>query len=381
MSNSWSRQPGTALYTIAFTIYTLARLPALLLLYSIPGLRPNRHWTYRQSLARTLFMYVCHYAATVELKPVLSLGPGKEKGRFVVIEPKRREAYRDVLLCDPSIHPTKIGAVWSPRPISTPDEHPRGQRIFLHLHGGAYVLGSARDVDMGFSYSLLSRYSPDCAIFCPEYRLSSLHDSRFPAALQDAVTAYDYLITHLRIPPSDIIISGDSAGAHLALALLRYVNVYSDILPEPTAILLWSPWPDMTINVDAADDRPATHVDHVAPSLIAWTYRQFLPRADVGVSRSNPYLSPTKAAIPTEVPIWVQWGGAEILKEDIEKFIQAQSSAGDGGQEGYLSVYEVPHAPRDIFALAPFLGWKSQAAKAAEEAIRFLDKRRRLIIE
>ncbi|GAP85766.1 putative alpha beta hydrolase fold-3 domain-containing protein [Rosellinia necatrix] len=375
MPISWSRQPGAALYTVAFAIYTVALFPGLLLWYSIPLLRPDRHWTYRQSLARTVFMYVCHYIATVELKVAVSPKPGTEGRRFVLVEPgRRRELYQDVLLCDPSITPTNVGAVWSPRPISAPDEHPPGQRVFLHLHGGAYVLGSARDVDMDFCYSLLSQYSPGCAIFCPEYRLASLPGGRFPAALQDAVTAYDYLITQLKIPPGDIVISGDSAGAHLALALLRYVNAYQDILPEPGAILLWSPWPDMSIDVEAADERPATHVDHVAPRLIAWTYQQFLPDERLGVTRSNPYLSPSKAAIPTKVPMWVQWGGAEVLKEDIEKFIQVQSSAGDGGEERHLSVYEVPHAPHDIFALAPLLGWKSQAAKAVEEAIRFLDK-------
>ncbi len=152
--------------------------------------------------------------------------------------------------------------------------------------------------------SFLLRSCPGSDVFCPEYRLSSAPGGRFLASFQDTVTAYSFLVHDLHIPQEDIVMSGDSAGAHLATALLRYTNANPDVLPEPAALLLWSPWPDMIISVDVADERPATHVDHVAPQLIAWTYRAFLPRAETGVARSNPYLSPVTAAIPREVPIW-----------------------------------------------------------------------------
>ncbi|KAI1321690.1 Alpha/Beta hydrolase protein [Xylariaceae sp. FL0255] len=371
-SSYWSHQPGTALYTAFFVLFTLVRLPCLCLRYSIPDFRPDSQWTYRRSVSRTLFMYVCHYLATVKFQPVFNLKADREKKRFVIIEPERMESFRSILLCDPSISPGQVGAVWSPTPISTPEVYRAGQRVFLHLHGGAYVLGSARDIDMGFATSLLLKHSPDCAVFCPEYRLASLPGCRFPPALQDAVTAYDHLITHLKIPAENIVFSGDSAGAHLILALLRYVNTHSDIFPEPGAVLLWSPWPDMSIDVEIADDRPATHVDHVAPKLIAWTYRDFLPQECTNVPRSNPYLSPSKARIPTRSPIWVQWGSDEVLKEDIEKLIAVQTSVCDGERAARLSTYEVPHAPHDIFALAPLLGWKSEADAAVQQAIDFL---------
>ncbi|KAI1499518.1 Alpha/Beta hydrolase protein [Biscogniauxia marginata] len=309
MSSVWSCQPGVAFYTVYFT--------------------------YRQSLSRTLFVYFGKYVATVELKPPLSLKSGKEKDHFVVIRPAETHVYRDILLCDPTIKPVNISAVWFPKPITHSNQHQRGHRVFLHLHGGAYLIGSGRDLDMGFATSLLLQSSPGSAIFCPEYRLSSLPGGRFPAAFQDAVTAYSYLITQLQIPASDIILSGDSAGAHLALALLRYTNAHQDTLPEPAALLLW-----------IADDTPATKVDHV----------------DTKVARSDPYLSPSKEAIPTQIPIWVQWGSTEVLREDIVK-------------EGSLGTNEVPYALHDILALAPLLGWKSEAAKVVEEAIRFLNSK------
>lgn len=377
MPSIWTRQPGTAVYTAFFATFALLRLPWLCTLYLFPSMRPNRHWTFRKSLSRTLFLYFGKYAATVELKPPPPLEPGAEKDRFVIIQPAKSGLYRDVLLCDPTIHPGTVGAVWHTKPITHSGQHRRGQRVFVHLHGGAYVLGDGRDIGIQFMSSLLLRSCPGSAIFCPEYRLASAPGGRFPAALQDAVTAYSFLVHNLHIPQQDIVLSGDSAGAHLAIALLRYINANPDILPEPAALLLWSPWPDMIINVDVADERPATHVDHVAPQLIAWTYREFLPRPETGIARSDPYLSPVTAAIPTEVPIWVQWGGAEILRPEIKNFVDVQGSSQpqrSDGRRARVGEYEVPHAPHDILTLAPIIGWKSEAAEAVGKAIHFLDE-------
>lgn len=248
MPSFWTRQPGTALYIAFFVAFTFLRLPWLLTLYLFPSMRPNSSWTFRQSLCRTLFVYFGKFVATIELKPPPLLQAGSEKGQFVIVQPAKSELYRGILLCDPLIRPGDVGAVWHTKPITRPEQHQPGQRVFFHIHGGAYVLGDGRDPGIKFMSSLLLRYSPGCAIFCPEYRLSSAPGGRFPAAFQDAVTAYSHLVHGLEIPPQDIVLSGDSAGAHLAIALLRYANANPDLLPEPGALLLWSPWPDMVID-------------------------------------------------------------------------------------------------------------------------------------
>ncbi len=126
----------------------------------------------------------------------------------------------------------------------------------------------------------------------------------------------------------------------------------------------------MILRVEDAVHRPALNVDFVAPDLISWAYRDFLPRTETGIQRDNPYLSPNRAAIATRVPIWIQWGGAEILKEDIERLIYVQRQAEVGGRIG---VHEVLHAPHNIVMTAPILGWMKEAELAVKEAVRFLD--------
>lgn len=75
----------------------------------------------------------------------------------------------------------------------------------------------------------------------PQYRLSHNDRTRFPAALQDVVTAYCYLTKDVGIPASKIVLSGDSAGANLVLALVRYVTEFGEEvgLEKPRAGWLW----------------------------------------------------------------------------------------------------------------------------------------------
>lgn len=54
-----------------------------------------------------------------------------------------------------------------------------------------------------------------------EYRLS--HVASLPGIVSDAVSAWRYLIQDCGYSPSDIVVSGDSAGGHLTLALTRYL--------------------------------------------------------------------------------------------------------------------------------------------------------------
>ncbi|KAI2622369.1 Alpha/Beta hydrolase protein [Hypoxylon sp. NC1633] len=373
MSGFYTYQPGKAIYTILFGLRILLHLPWLLLLFLFPSRRPDRHWSYRQALGRTFVYYVSQYSAAVELKPPFSLKPGKEKDRFVLVAPLEDHFYRAILHCDPEIQPATIGAVWYPERLSETSQHHTGRRVFLHFHGGAYMIGGGRNVDVAFSTSLLTQNSPGSKAFCPEYRLASYPGGRFPAALQDAVTAYGYLVHELNIPSQDIVLSGDSAGANLALALLRYISDHQGILPAPAAILLWSPWTDLTGEVEDAARRPAAKVDHVVPELISWAFREFLPGTDTKISRDNQYISANKGASLATIPMWVHWGSNEVLAEEIEEFILLQKSGNNGEDERMVRTFVTPHGPHDVFALPPFLGWKHEAGIAAEDAIHFLD--------
>ncbi|KAJ8084971.1 hypothetical protein PM082_003748 [Marasmius tenuissimus] len=109
------------------------------------------------------------------------------------------------------------------------------------------------DVTAGIARGLLEHCDNVQRVFSPEYRLSSTKPwdvaNPFPAALLDALAAYQYLVEEVGFAPSDIIVEGDSAGGNLAQALTRYLVEHRDSiqpLAPPSAIVLLSPWADIT---------------------------------------------------------------------------------------------------------------------------------------
>ncbi|KAJ5819938.1 hypothetical protein N7474_005529 [Penicillium riverlandense] len=234
--------------TVLYTTFVILTLPLRILgtcLYYLPRVtRPNTSWTYHEVLGNTLFRFWFKYATAVKFHTAKSLEPGREKERFIVIDPPTEKGstsssspYRGIVLNDPKIQPSRIGAVWySSLYSSLPDSDKPLERMVLHFHPGAYVLGGARELEGGYGPHVLSK-----AMGCP-----------------DAITSYVYAVKALKVPHSQIVMSGSSAGGNLVLALLRYLATDNhqalDSLPVPRAALLWSPWLDLRIESVAALD-------------------------------------------------------------------------------------------------------------------------------
>ena len=186
---------------------------------------------------------ILKHSSEVQVRTPLSLKPGREGKRFVLMNPSPLSLYKGPM-DEKQIKPAVIGGTWTPVAYDASSSKSETVDVVLHFHGGAYVIGDGRDHDTGFLAKTILKHARVTHVFTPQYRLSSNLGGRFPAALQDALTSYSHLIHILRIPPNRITISGDSAGANLALALLRYLSEYGQELnlPWPACIWLWSPW-------------------------------------------------------------------------------------------------------------------------------------------
>jgi acetyl esterase/lipase len=106
----------------------------------------------------------------------------------------------------------------------------------------------------------------------------------FPAALQDAVTAYMYLLYTLKVRPENIFLSGDSAGGNLAYALLRYLQYTHGLkgsldtpLPSPRAALLWAPWVNLNKRGLELDGHRNASTDFIFGDFDKWGVRACLP--------------------------------------------------------------------------------------------------------
>ena len=111
--------------------------------------------------------------------------------------------------------------------------------VILHLHGGGYVIGSHR---MYRDFASRLARATERTILVPDYRLAP--ENMFPAALEDAVASYHWLLEQ-GVAAGRIAISGDSAGGGLALAAL--MTIRDRALPSPGAAILISPWTDLEL--------------------------------------------------------------------------------------------------------------------------------------
>jgi acetyl esterase/lipase len=116
----------------------------------------------------------------------------------------------------------------------------------LHFHGGGYLCGTAAETDLTSSIAKnLVVHSPVHHVLSIDYRLAPT--GPWPLPLLDAISAYHFLVHHEKVPERDIVLSGDSAGGHLAIALARYLRDEGAPLglKGPRGLVVMSPWVDV----------------------------------------------------------------------------------------------------------------------------------------
>lgn len=225
--------------------------------------------------------------------------------------------------------------------------------VIFYLHGGGYVSGSAltqRPVT-----AALARLSAR-RVFSLDYRLAPEH--RYPAALDDAVAAYEWLLRE-GTPASAISLAGDSAGGGLVLGCL--LRLRDAGLAPPACAVCFSPWTDLagTGASVRANDGPCAmfRKENIAEFAAA-----YLP---AGASPRDPYASPAHAGdfrgLP---PLLLQVGSTEILLDDARGVHDGIRAAGGASR---LEIYEdLPHGWQMLDGLVP------EARAALRQAASFI---------
>ncbi|KAJ2550806.1 hypothetical protein EV175_003931 [Coemansia sp. RSA 1933] len=195
-------------------------------------------------------------------------------------------------------------------------------KVILYFHGGAYVTGSV--TEYRFMHTRLS-FETRLPVYSVEYRLAP--QSRYPTQLYDAFCAYMYLRHDLGYNSHDIIISGDSAGGNLALALWQLIHAQGLRI---AAMVLLSPRVDITYTretwqrSDCIDIMQPVRLDDPESSLC----KLLGPLARVDGITSDPFLAPINADLAQLPPTLVQAGGQESMYADICEFVTRASASG-----------------------------------------------------
>jgi epsilon-lactone hydrolase len=181
----------------------------------------------------------------------------------------------------------------------------------IHFHGGGYCLGSAVTA-RSWAAHLSARTG--CRVVLPEYRLAPEHP--YPAALEDARAVLGALSGS-----GPVVVSGDSAGGGLALALVLSLRDAGQELPAG-AILL-SPW------LDLGRDRRAVPELVRRDVLLTPDWLDACARAYAEPARfADPLISPLRGTHAGLPPLLIQAGTEELLAPDAGLLAASGSAAG-----------------------------------------------------
>ncbi len=225
-----------------------------------------------------------------------------------------------------------------------------GNGTLFYLHGGAYIFGSTKT-----HARLVAHLCGLCGLkgLSVNYRVAPEHP--FPAALEDALAVYK---TILADGSKNIILSGDSAGGGLALALLA--KILSEGIHPPEGIVTFSPWTDMSLSGKSMITNDKT--DYLLPPHQIRQARDFYAPNDV----DNPFASPILADFTNAPPALIFASNSEVLFDDAAGIAKNMQST---NVDVTLKIYDkTPH----VWVLGH--GRLPEADRAIEQTCAFITR-------
>lgn len=222
------------------------------------------------------------------------------------------------------------------------------RQVILHCHGGGFSTGSTT-----YARSITSRLADNTnmRVLSFDYRLAP--DYQYPAALEDAMKAWNHLML-LGYGARDVIITGDSAGGNLALALT--LKIKEEHRLPPRAVFLMSPWTDLTNSGESFETKK--DVDPVLDE--AYIEKMKTAYVPEGEDLKNPFISPLYGDYKNFPPVYIQVGDNEVLLDDA---VRLRNKLKEEGVQVRLDIYE---GMWHVFQMSPFKTAEEAMDKAAE---------------
>lgn len=279
----------------------------------------------------------------------------KRRSRHDSVEQSRRRVDRMTSLAPKPPAGTRIDTVDAggvmadlvTRPESRPDRH------VLYLHGGAFRTGAPRGY-RHFTWRVAAAMRAD--VLAIDYRLAP--ENPFPAALEDAVSAYRWL-SGRGVDGRDIVVMGDSAGGGLSFALVLKLRDHGEALPAGVVAL--SPWTDLALTGRSLRENARSD-----PMLNADNLPQFAADYLAGADPRLPYASPLYGDFAGCPPSLIHVGDDEIIRDDAVRIADRLAQAGCSvdlqvwprmPHVWHLFAPALPEARRALADFERFAGW------------------------
>ena len=174
----------------------------------------------------------------------------------------------------------------------------------LYIHGGAYIAGVTSTY-----HNLAGRLAKElnAAVYLPRYPFAP--EAPFPAAVNRMIEGYRFLLEEGH-DPANIVISGDSAGGGLSLALLLAIRDQG--LPAPRCAVVFSPGSNALGDGESVQRNNASDAMLSADMIHAVT-EIYVPAPK---DRTHPYASPGRADYTGLPPLFISVASDEVLYSD-----------------------------------------------------------------
>ncbi len=187
-------------------------------------------------------------------------------------------------------------------PVGTPNSPSANDQAIFYTHGGGYVTGDCEDHRMHVAKFV---QASGVGALLYDYRLAPEHP--FPAAMEDTLAAYRWLLSQ-EVKPSNIVIVGESAGGGLCLASLLAIRDTG--LALPAAGIALSPWLDLNCTSDSYQRN--AWLDISTPgSWTVWNKYYVGPN-----DPHHPWISPVYGDLHGLPPFLIEVGDHEIMLDD-----------------------------------------------------------------
>ncbi|WVQ94843.1 hypothetical protein IAU59_001926 [Kwoniella sp. CBS 9459] len=280
-----------------------------------------------------------------------------------------------------------VKAFWFTGEKLTPHESPAprnpGDPVMIHFHGGGYICGTAAETDLTSSIAKsMVKHSPIHHVLSIDYRLAPT--APWPLPLLDAIASYHYLVKVERVHEGDIVVAGDSAGGHLAMALVRWLRDEGAAvgLRMPRGLVLLSPWADVGFTNAWGSDavKHNRDCDTIEDTFGPFACSLLLRALPASLMHTSSYLSPASHLLPSHSsgldsferfpPTYIVYGDAERLSTSIELLwqrIQLSSRAAQSSSSSVVVQDRLLVMPDSVHDFAIFPWMAEEASKTYED--------------
>jgi epsilon-lactone hydrolase len=207
--------------------------------------------------------------------------------------------------------------------------HRTPEGVVLYLHGGGYI-GTSPNMYAFFTAQVC--HQTGCAVFVADYRLAP--EFPYPAGAEDASAIFTALL-HCGVPCERIFLAGDSGGGGLAnTVLLEDAQTIDPV--RPAGLLLFSPEVDLRLDEDSITE----NADH---DILPWN----IPTSAYlhGFDATSSLVAPLNADLTAFPPTCVTWGGDEMFRDPIRRYVERLRAAGVPTEakefEGMFHVFQI----------------------------------------